>query len=114
MEVPRARALVKSAHITPLKMRFSPKNICRSLSVYAEHERCYVRTTKADISYVLPEFMGIIVSGKQERTALTTTSTPFSTLARPIKFAMLVAKLVVSSVVVLPNVSNSSKIVPPC
>ena len=28
VEVPRARALVKSAHIMPLKMRFRPKKIC--------------------------------------------------------------------------------------
>jgi hypothetical protein len=27
VEVPLARALVKSAHIMPLKMRFRPKNI---------------------------------------------------------------------------------------
>ncbi len=28
VEVPRARALVKSVHIMPLKTRFRPKNIC--------------------------------------------------------------------------------------
>ncbi len=28
VEVPRARAFVKSAHMMPLKMRFRPKNIC--------------------------------------------------------------------------------------
>jgi len=60
VEVPRARALVKRAHIMPLKIRFRPKKI-----------------------------------------ALTTTSTPPSTLLKPSKFAIAVAKLVVSSVVVL-------------
>lgn len=28
VEVPRARALVKSVHIMPLKIRLRPKNIC--------------------------------------------------------------------------------------
>jgi len=39
--------------------------------------------------------------GSWVRTALTTTSTPFSMLVRPIKLATHVAKVVVSSVVVL-------------
>ena len=42
-----------------------------------------------------------VLGTKRERTTLTTTSTPFSTFVRRIRFAMLVAKLVVSSVVVL-------------
>lgn len=29
VDVPRARALVKSVHIMPLKIRLSPKNICK-------------------------------------------------------------------------------------
>jgi hypothetical protein len=32
VEVPRARALVKSAHIMPLKIRFRPKKICTIIS----------------------------------------------------------------------------------
>lgn len=47
-----------------------------------------------------------------ERTALTTTSTPFSTFESPIRFAILVAKLVVSSVVVLLNVSHLILVLP--
>lgn len=59
VEVPRARALVKRAHIMPLKIKFRPKNIARI-----------------------------------------TTSTAFSPDPKPKRFAMEVAKVVVSSVVV--------------
>jgi hypothetical protein len=38
VEVPRERALVKSAHIIPLKIRFSPKNICSNQLVPSNNE----------------------------------------------------------------------------
>jgi hypothetical protein len=38
VEVPRARALVKSVHIMPLKIRFRPKNIYTIISHNLKYE----------------------------------------------------------------------------
>ncbi len=46
VEVPRARAFVKSAHMMPLKVRFRPKNICTMMSHGHKYDYLAIKNKK--------------------------------------------------------------------
>lgn len=92
VEVPRARALVKRVHMMPLKIRLRPKNICFVLALILPADGGRLRKHE-------------VFRRVRGHTARTTTSTPFSRFERPRRLEMEVAKVVVSSVVVLRGMS---------
>jgi len=120
VEVPRARALVNSAHMMPLKMRFRPKNICIMMSYGYKYDYLAMKNENIVVGGRKPCNLsfpaGLRLTPRSCRddyennyqmrkegkhTARTTTSTPPSISDNPMEFATQVAKLVVSSVVVL-------------